>query len=53
MAEAKSYRNFIDGEWVESAGHEVFEWMGDPKRSASCLEVARLLGRRSAPEARA
>jgi uncharacterized protein HemY len=32
---------------------EVFEWMGDPKRSASCLEVARLLGRRSAPEARA
>ncbi|MGH9748600.1 MAG: hypothetical protein ACRD6R_01575 [Candidatus Polarisedimenticolia bacterium] len=32
---------------------EVFQWMGDPKRSASCLEVARLLGRRSAPEARA
>src|SRR6266850_6826071 len=25
MAEAKSYRNFIDGEWVESAGRDVFE----------------------------
>jgi len=25
MAEAKSYRNFIDGEWVESAGRDAFE----------------------------
>ncbi len=25
MAEAKSYRNFIEGEWVESASHEKLE----------------------------
>ncbi len=33
MAEAKGYRNFIDGEWVESAGREVFEDRNPADRS--------------------
>jgi len=33
MAEAKSYRNFIDGEWVEAAGHETFENRSPADRS--------------------
>ena len=33
MAEAKNYRNFIDGEWVESAGREAFEDRNPADRS--------------------
>jgi alpha-ketoglutaric semialdehyde dehydrogenase len=33
MTEAKSYRNFIDGEWMESAGRESFEDRSPADRS--------------------
>jgi alpha-ketoglutaric semialdehyde dehydrogenase len=33
MAEPKSYRNFIDGEWVESSGRETFEDRNPADRS--------------------
>ncbi len=33
MAEPKSYRNFIDGEWVESAARETFEDRNPADRS--------------------
>ncbi len=33
MAEAKSYRNFIDGEWVESADRDAFEDRNPADRS--------------------
>ena len=33
MTEAKNYRNFIDGEWVESAGREEFEDRNPADRS--------------------
>jgi aldehyde dehydrogenase (NAD+) len=33
MAEPKAYRNFIDGEWVESSAHQVFENRNPADRS--------------------